>query len=213
LLKKPSGLVFVACFILFSLLAIWVSSTSVPTCDEEVSSCVSGFDASLFAWLMESISILGETLPATLTVVSLALVLLLLKRRLEALLVALLPAIGWILNSSFKVLVDRPRPGDDLLGGGMSFPSGHTTFTVILFGFLIYLAPRLISSRRGAIAVQVFSLILILLMGISRMYLEAHWLSDILGSLLLGGIILAPAVAIYDNYRSRRENTEVAGTA
>ncbi len=212
-LKKPSGIAFVTCIVLFSLLAIWVSSTPVPSCDEEISSWISGADSSLFKWLMEAVSFLGEIPAATIMVVALVLVLLIYRRRLEALFVAILPLIGAVLNSDFKVLVDRPRPGDDPLGGGMSFPSGHTIFAVMLFGFLVIIAPKIIKSRRVTDIVQVLSLIFILLMGVSRVYLQAHWFSDTVGSLLLGGIILAPAFAIYDNYRGRRENTEVAGAA
>jgi len=212
-LKKPLGVVFIGCLVLFTILAFLAAGNHTLPGDEVVGNWVSGINSPLFKWLMEFVSALGETAVATVVVIALVIVLLCFGKKLEALFVATLPLIGALLNSGFKVLVDRPRPGDDPLGGGLSFPSGHTTFTVMLFGLLVFLAPKLIKNRRAVTLVQVFSLIFILLMGISRIYLEAHWLSDTLGSLLLGGMILAPAVAIYDNYRRREEKTGVAGTA
>ena len=43
-------------------------------------------------------------------------------------------------------------------------------------------------------------ILLILLTGVSRIYLGDHWFSDVLGSLFLGGLLLAPAITIYHNY-------------
>ena len=212
-LKKPSGMVFVTCFVLFIILAVFAANNYTLPGDEAAGSWISGIDSSSFNMLMESVSDLGDTLPAAIIVITLIIVLLSFGRRLEAIFIAVLPLVGVVMNTSFKFLVDRPRPGNDPLGGGMSFPSVHTIFAVILFGFLFIIALRLIKNRRIAISVQVFSVVLILLMGVSRIYLEAHWLSDTLGSLLLGGVILALAFTIYDNYRSRRENMKVAGTA
>jgi undecaprenyl-diphosphatase len=101
-----------------------------------------------------------------------------------------------ILTPILQMLVNRSRPPADLLGigdpfTGFSFPSGHTFQTFVLFGFLIYLATVLISRMWLRRSIQVFLAFLILAMGISRVYLGAHWPSDVLGSYLLGGSFLA----------------------
>ena len=208
-LKKPAGFAFITCFVLFTVLAIFAAGNYTLPGDEAAGSFISGIDSPFFKWLIESISLLGETPAAAVIVIALIIILLIQKRRIEAFFISILPATGAVVNLGFKVLIDRSRPGDDILEGGLSFPSGHTTFAVILFGFLIYLTPKLITNKRIAYWVQVFCALLILFMGISRVYLEAHWLSDTLGSLLLGGMILATAVTVYDTYR-RRENVKVA---
>ena len=93
---------------------------------------------------------------------------------------------GAVLVQLFKWLIQTPRPITVYQGiSAWSFPSGHTTMSVVLLGFLAILLVRSLSSRWGwlpfATAVA-FSL----LMALSRLYLGAHWLSDVLGGWALG---------------------------
>jgi undecaprenyl-diphosphatase len=123
------------------------------------------------------------------------------RRRLETAFVIMLPSLAVLLNLLLKVLIDRPRPGSELLdNGGLSFPSGHVTYAVVFFGFLFYLLPRLIKQPVLTMALRSLLVILILLTAVSRVYLGAHWMSDILGSLLLGGLLLVPAIVLYRRY-------------
>ena len=86
-----------------------------------------------------------------------------------------------------KSLVHSARPLNGLMQEtGFSFPSGHVTSTTVLFGFLFYFAwqNRKTSSTR---LLSVICLILIeLVVGFSRIYLNVHWLSDVLGGYLIG---------------------------
>ena len=100
------------------------------------------------------------------------------------------------LTPLLQLLVDRPRPPADLVGvtnalGGLGFPSGHAYQSLVLFGFLIYLVTVLVSRTWLRRSIQVFLVLLILAIGVSRVYLGAHWPSDILGAYLLGGSLLA----------------------
>ena len=186
--------VFVALFVLLSFLA----HRFVPfPGDTAAGQWLSGIGSGLFNWLMNAVSWLGDTVPAIIIVTVVVVLLLTFRRRLESLFVPLLALSGAGVTNLFKFLVDRPRPGGDLLAGGASFPSGHVVYSVVFFGFLAYLTPRLIRRPWAARTVQVILILLFLLSGASRVYLERHWPSDVLGGLLLGGLLLVPAITLF----------------
>jgi undecaprenyl-diphosphatase len=110
-----------------------------------------------------------------------------------------------VLSPILQLLVDRSRPPADLVGinapfRGLSFPSGHAYQSFLLFGFLIFLTTVLIDGTWHRRTVQAFLILLILAIGISRVYLGAHWPSDVLGAYLLGGSFLALLLRRYQNW-------------
>ena len=116
---------------------------------------------------------------------------------------------GALLGRAFKVLIGRPRPTADLVGFAyrsdeMSFPSGHVTFYVCYFGFLFFAAyallPRNTARRRVAL---VLAALPVLLIGLSRVNLRAHWPSDVLGAYLLSGVWLAFSLDLYRRWKRR----------
>src|SRR5205085_12645510 len=103
----------------------------------------------------------------------------------------------------------RPRPSAELVGfayksSEASFPSGHVIFYVCYFGFLFFTAyallPRGSLARRAAL---VLSALPVLLVGVSRVYLRAHWPSDVLGAYLISGVWLAVSLAVYERWKRR----------
>ena len=97
-----------------------------------------------------------------------------------------------------KVLVGRPRPAvaDDLVhASGAAFPSGHAAQALAVWGMLTALLIRGRSRRIRAAAVT-GSTLLVLLIGASRVYLGAHWLTDVAGGFALGGMWLALVLAL-----------------
>ncbi|MBS1167327.1 MAG: phosphoesterase PA-phosphatase related [Proteobacteria bacterium] len=91
------------------------------------------------------------------------------------------------LNTVIKVTLHRVRP-DELLYSGwsaFSFPSGHSTTNMVLYGFLAVLVARgLRPSLRVPVALA--ALTLIFLIAVSRLYLGAHWFSDVVGGAAFG---------------------------
>jgi membrane-associated phospholipid phosphatase len=105
-----------------------------------------------------------------------------------------------------KFLVDRPRPADGLVdmsekASGPSFPSGHVTAAVLVYGFIFYLAAVLIPVRPWRLLVQASCLVAIVLTALQRVYVGVHWPSDVLGGLLFGGLVLS--VLIWSHHRLR----------
>jgi undecaprenyl-diphosphatase len=112
------------------------------------------------------------------------------------------------LDQIVKQLVARPRPSAPavhVLGhvGGYSFPSGHVLSYVAFFGLLAYVAwVRLRPSPPRAAAIAI-CLVLLTLVGPSRVYLGAHWTSDVIGAYLLGGLWLSLMLRLYVTWLDR----------
>ena len=93
---------------------------------------------------------------------------------------------GAVINTTLKAVFDRPRPElwDRGYAGHASFPSGHAMSAVVIYGTIAYLITRMGPSRalrRLTIGVAV---LVILLIGVTRLYLGVHYPSDIIAAYL-----------------------------
>jgi undecaprenyl-diphosphatase len=191
--------------VLLGLLSYFAHSIPILPGDVAISHWLQAGNLASLAPLMQTVSFVSSTVPAAIIVASLTIGLWLWGKRLEAIFIASSTSLAALLDWLLKWLIDRPRPGSELMlaaGGdtGLSFPSGHTTYAVVFYGLLFYLAPRLIK-QPAARVLQSILVLLILLTGASRVFLGAHWPSDVLGSLLLGGLLLVAAIALYKNFK------------
>lgn len=90
-----------------------------------------------------------------------------------------------------KETVQRERPFDALLPEmSYSFPSGHATMAVVFFGLLVYLFVK----EKYRMKALIVAGALVLIIGLSRIYLRVHWLTDVLGGFIIGGAILAAGI-------------------
>ncbi len=116
---------------------------------------------------------------------------------------------SYILNILFKVIFQRERP--DILRlidiNGFSFPSGHSMIGMSFYGFILYLCYKNIKGRWRYITVFILVLIIVLI-GISRVYLGVHYPSDVLAGLSAGLAWLAIYIALIEKiYLSRYDKT------
>ncbi len=168
------------------------------------------FDMMLLDWLharatstgyavSRTISVLGD--PVTLTILELAVGLLLTARREWILLAGWLAAFagGGLLDAVLKLIIRRPRPpyaAAFLPHFSWSFPSGHAMGSLIAYGMLAYVLTVLwIHRRSGQIAVLLGAALLVVAVGLSRLYLGVHYFSDVVGGYAAGVLWLSACIS------------------
>jgi undecaprenyl-diphosphatase len=100
---------------------------------------------------------------------------------------------------SLSELVEGPA------GGGWSFPSGHMTRAVVVYGLLSFLVVRLARRPLARRLAPWVAIGLLLLMAFDRLYLEVHWESDVIGGVLLGATFLAASITWLEWSEARSE--------
>lgn len=106
--------------------------------------------------------------------------------------------VGLLLNNSIKFILKVPRPTIDPLTieSFYSFPSGHAMSSFIFYGMIAYLCFRLTRRKKLSLLVAIFSLALIFLIGLSRVYLGVHYRSDVLAGFVAGFWWLVTVIVI-----------------
>lgn len=96
-----------------------------------------------------------------------------------------------------KIVFHRARPEGAIYQETLySFPSGHATIAIALYGFITYLLIRYSKTYTQKSLAFISGLALIILIGFSRLYLGVHYLSDIWGGYLAGAIWLVIAISL-----------------
>lgn len=105
----------------------------------------------------------------------------------------------------FKLMTDRLRPdGASLLQETSgAFPSGHAALSFYFFGFLGYLLSRRAKKKLHRFLIFAASLSLAGLIGISRIYLNVHWVSDVLAGFALAAAFLSLCIGLLETQRLR----------
>lgn len=103
-----------------------------------------------------------------------------------------------ILNNLLKIIFLRPRPNVNnlILESGYSFPSGHSSIGMAFYGYLIYLIYKYVNNKKIKISLIIFLSLVIVAIGLSRIYLGVHYASDVLGGFLLAIVYLIIFITI-----------------
>jgi undecaprenyl-diphosphatase len=108
---------------------------------------------------------------------------------------------GFILVWLLKNVIQRQRPINSLVEvSGYSMPSGHATMSLIFFSLLIYFFKDKIKNKTLRILFISLNVLLILLIGFSRIYLHAHWISDVFAGYCLGILLVFIALKIRKSF-------------
>ena len=200
-----------AALVLFTWLGREILEGEVLALDERLRALVHDLASPRLTTLMRAASLYGG--PAVLVPAGLvAAVAFMVKGwRRGALLVVVTLAGAGLLNWLLKFSFARVRPAsffDYPLPGSPSFPSGHALYAASVFGGLAVLLAARIQNRPLQLAIWYVAISLILLVGISRVYLGVHYPTDVLAGYAIG-VIWVTAVAFGDRlarHRRRRRS-------
>lgn len=147
-----------------------------------------------------------------LVIVSIVTVLWLLRQRVAAALAVLALPLH-VFGNFPKAIVDRERPselfeGIEGVGGGLSFPSGHSEFAVTFFGFLAFLALIHLRGRLQRVGVVLVWLIFASTAGIGRIAHGRHWPLDVLIGYVIGIGLLSGLIWLHTALCRARERAE-----
>lgn len=169
--------------------------------DKAVISTVRSFSSDSMDVVMVFITELGSSFTlGTLLLVGMILLFLKRKDKLASLFFFLVVAGGGLVNSLLKNLFERERPNVNRLIeiDGFSFPSGHSMGSMLFYGFLVYLLFRSKQRMQRKIGLGILLCIIILLIGISRIYLGVHYPSDVLAGFIAGFIWLSICIIVLE---------------
>ncbi|GAC57539.1 hypothetical protein GOHSU_21_00310 [Gordonia hirsuta DSM 44140 = NBRC 16056] len=139
--------------------------------------------------LWQMITVLGDTLTLTLVVIAVFVAAWLMERIDLAALIVFGGLSGYLMMAVLKRVLGRSRPPvhERLIDvDGLSLPSGHAMMSTVVLGLTAMILFQLYPSVRARPAVLLAAPVLIVLIGLSRVYLGAHWMSDVLLGWLLG---------------------------
>ncbi len=126
------------------------------------------------------------------------------KRKKDSFTILFALTLGFLLEKIIKLLFDRARPGIQLLQDfENSFPSGHSVFAIILFSLIIYFYK---DKTKNVFKKNLFifvNILLILIVGFSRIYTNLHWFSDVFAGFALGLFVFN--VVLFYFYKSKRK--------
>jgi len=158
--------------------------------------------------VMEALTQLGGIrfiAPCTIAVVAF----LLLKRRFEKA-AGFTAAIvgGSLLNNVLKTIIHRPRPISEttlVTAYGWSFPSGHAMTSMIFYGMIAYLLVRTVGSWRLRAFFMALAGFMVFMIGFSRIYLQVHYLSDVLAGYAGGLFWLSICITGLEVYSAKKK--------
>ena len=115
---------------------------------------------------------------------------------------------GGLLNLLLKNFFDRERPNINIIieANGFSFPSGHSMGSMTYYGFLIYLILRSKRKPLSKLGLGILLCLVILLIGISRIYLGVHYPSDVLAGFVAGSVWLMICISLLEIIYLYKEN-------
>lgn len=190
-MKKSKIIIVCSLLLMFIVNTIVVVNNGYGVIDGAVYNFVMRYASEMTTRSMHVITFFGSTKFIVGLCVIIFFVLLFKKKKMNAFSTAALLIISTVTNTVIKLTVQRARPEYiTVIEHSYSYPSGHTMASCTLYGFMIYLLLKSNISKKYKILYSGVLGLLIFLVGLSRIYLGAHFFSDVFGGILLSTSLL-----------------------
>lgn len=192
-MKKINKKIFIpiSLLLLFIINTILVICNKVSLIDKSIHDFVIKFSSEVTTTIMKIFTFFGSTIFIVILSIILFIIFIILKQKDKAFKTAGAIIISTIINNIIKIIIRRPRPEYiTVVEKTFSYPSGHTMASTTLYGILLYLLLKSNLNKTYKIGFGIILGNLPLLVGISRIYLGAHFFTDVFGGYLLSGLIL-----------------------
>jgi undecaprenyl-diphosphatase len=192
----------------FLFLAVLAHSIPYFPFDIVTTRIIQNIHLSVFDLLMKAVSSVGNGRAMPFASVAIVSLLVVFRLKLEAVYLLLSSLSAFLVGDLVKILVARPRPDGEAIFiykqlADNGFPSSHTITYTVLFGFLYFICYQKLKPSFAKQIILFSTAFLIATVGISRIYLGAHWASDVLGGYLLGILWLLITINIYKSHVQR----------
>jgi len=192
--------IFFVAFVLFSIF-----KTNFQSIDTTINLWVIPLhnDAAVFSAKILSAAFDTTTLVIATLITSVFLVIK--KRKAQSLLFATTVSGTALFITILKNLTQIARPENRLIeASGFSYPSGHCAGAVVFIGLIIYFiwSSQTVSHRVKFVSTLSYGLI-VAFVGFDRIYLNVHWLSDVIGGYLFGAFWLSFCIIVYEHLKNR----------
>ncbi len=188
------------CLLIFILVATIVLIDKERVIDEAIYNFIFNFRCNLLDNYFTFITHFGDTI----FIVCFVTIFILIQRKKESLFLAISAIDSSLLTWLLKQLFLRERPSHLKLikQGGYSFPSGHAMISMCVYGYLFYLVLKIKNKPLKYILIFILSL-LIISIGISRIYVGVHYPTDVIAGYLIGLIEVILVTEVLNIYKTR----------
>lgn len=179
--------------------------------DYSIIQYVQGFISEPITNLVLKITFLGSSIGIAIITFVFSLILVLFRKYLLGIYLLMSVAVGYVgLNTVLKHIFQRERPSILRLveEHGFSFPSGHSMGSMVLFGSLLFIVFKLSKSASVRVIGVIAALTIILIIGLTRVYLGVHYPTDIVGGYTAGIVWLTISVVMFNQIEKRTQKQD-----
>ncbi|NOU94304.1 phosphatase PAP2 family protein [Paenibacillus sp. LMG 31456] len=189
-------------------MAMFIQKTTIDNFDRSIIQFVQNLEAPLLTNIMKFFSFIGSGNVVAILVIIIAVYLYKgLGHRRELVLFIGVNIGSGLLNKALKTVFQRARPTIHQIveEAGYSFPSGHSMGAFTLYGVTAFLLWRHTSPAINRVVLIIISSLMIVAIGISRIYLGVHYPSDVVGGYLASGFWLAISIWFFQRFGQSKQ--------